>query len=716
MTSLLGSIRSLLTGAAGAATERVPSASAAPKLLEQNFGTSQSGLLEAKINQLLVTSPHELGKIREERTIENVLPWMSECVQLIAHNLTSSTDRKLLTEAVAREVADGGRASKYSFLEAIRLESKGEFAPWTGLLETAASVYRVMMDGPQRAPRPGASIEERIQELAYNVWLQSAPLEQRHSFVETFNDLCAACSPSYLARVFAATLRGAMRAYACEPADPQVKTFFSAAPRMVSLAQGVCGIQADHHIFLFPEDLKDHVGRVLDKVLQARTLGLSDEMLCDLITLGCRNEYSSPAATAFLRRHAPWLDASILSEPLAALGALTLGAPSDSFLRVPRVDRVGAVSPSDSADYIRMVSYPMRDLVEGMFGIRLEALTLTEQFCLLDTLKKYSHKATTETAATLRTYGTPAARAFIVCEYSRSHADQLAGWIGASESTVVKERLAAFSEALDALWKFSGELDHHTKQIGATGVCKDIPRQLTEGFLRRLTDLFLAGMDEAVAGSTGKAPSHQDVLKALNAVTTLLTLLADGGQQKAFEFYQIDPDGRDSQPENLIYAITDKANGARFRLKMLFRPRESESGEARWNVELELPKDYPDSSLYAALLHTVRYAATGKQIYRSLLRCGLDRDTFGPEPRVSLDLGRGPFKGKTFETNGCVVGRILSAVSSDTGGHHNVYSFAPELAQSESFAQVVNFLRAYFTEPRHSGGLSDSLVRFAETA
>lgn len=656
------------------------------------------------VTRVLAQSPHERGLSRDERSVASVLPWMRSCVRIFIDPEMTITNQRRVSLGIAREIADGGRASRYAFFESIYLEGKDRTATWGTLLQVAAAVYHDFMSGLKEPYTGSNNPQEKIKYLRRNINLGAAPFESRFVYIDNFQDLYRAVSPNFLCRGHASALRGLMCTIKDNRNSKWADAFFAPGPRVLDISPDEVGVQTGPHLFLFPGTHRDEVQCTIKELDACLSINHSAECICDSIRFACQKPRTGEELTRLLAQELGYKpDNSTLSR-LLLLSRLSLGSPSGDDLALHRVDRAVAPNAEDAEDYVRMVTHPMRLLIEEELSIKLGKIPLQEQFYLLDLLRSHTQDSLQQLSEPLKLLGEQAARAFIVCEYNKNHANTLERWMRCTDPNVSRAQIGLLCNCLDSLWSFSTELKQHVKNSGASVICENAPKEITEALLRRTVDLFIASINTDLTQSAGITCEQID--DALRGLNTLLSVLGDVSSQNRYTLTRLDPNGLQSSPESLIFSIFDSSNGGTMKLKMLFRPRTNDAGEARWNMELCFPKDFPDKGIYDAFLHTTRHARSGQQTTASVLRVGFDFDMSGDTPRISLDVGRSPFAGQNYQCNGCIIGRILSRVTVDGSGHHTTHSFPTDLAQPEEFAQAVNLMRSYFppdgTVPREA--------------
>lgn len=207
-----------------------------------------------------------------------------------------------------------------------------------------------------------------------------------------------------------------------------------------------------------------------------------------------------------------------------------------------------------------------------------------------------------------------------------------------------------------------------------------IPEQIHDALLLRAKDVLIGANKIAMEDKSKLNPD--DVIKALGGITLMLDILADIDKQESFGFNKTK-----NIDKNLFkFAVKDKDENV-YDLKIFVRPVAEANAQARINIELSFDTDNPNKELQKAFYNEVHFIEKDKIVKGSKLRIGIDRDTYGDETLVSLDLGRSEHSGSKFERTGDVLGKLLVESTESNIGHHTT-SFDKGLSDEKVFKDL----------------------------
>jgi len=252
---------------------------------------------------------------------------------------------------------------------------------------------------------------------------------------------------------------------------------------------------------------------------------------------------------------------------------------------------------------------------------------------------------------------------------------------------IVAEIFKGYSHLIDSAEKVRDTLSGAFENEKNT-LLKKVPNQIHEALLLRAKDVLI-GAHKIVMEDESKL-NPDDVVKALAGITLMLDMLADLDKKELFNFTKIE-----ETKKNLFkYRVEDK-NEQAYDLKIFIRPKAEENAQARVNFELSFDTESPNKELQKAFYNKTHFVAKNKTIEGSALRIGIDRDTYGEEDLVSLDLGRSEDSGSNFDRTGDVLGKLLVFATESNIGHHTTSSFDKELADEETFSKICSRLTEY---------------------
>lgn len=243
-----------------------------------------------------------------------------------------------------------------------------------------------------------------------------------------------------------------------------------------------------------------------------------------------------------------------------------------------------------------------------------------------------------------------------------------------------------YAQLVDASARMEGVLQAVFQEEKEQSV-KTIPFQIQDALMLRAKDILVGALKvvEQEGGDKLKVP---DVLAALEGIRTVVDILSDIHDKKEFRFE------KQNLPEkNLFkYNVQDK-NGYEYGLKVFVRPIAEKNAQARVNIELSFDTNNPNPLLQKAFQNEVISHTQNKRVNSSVLRIGLDRESYGGTESVSLDIGRSERSDGELTRSGDVLGNLLALAS--TEGHHTTSPFDKNLAKEDVFALLATKLSNY---------------------
>ena len=142
---------------------------------------------------------------------------------------------------------------------------------------------------------------------------------------------------------------------------------------------------------------------------------------------------------------------------------------------------------------------------------------------------------------------------------------------------------------------------------------------------------------------------------AIEGITLMVTILADLATRKEFEYTQI----RQTQENLFKFGVTDTL-GYEYGLKIFIRPKAEKNAQARVNFELSFDTNNPNRELQKAFQNEIISHTQNKKTTHSVLRIGIDREDYGGNESLSLDVGRSEHSDTELTRSGDVLGNFLS--------------------------------------------------------
>jgi len=350
-------------------------------------------------------------------------------------------------------------------------------------------------------------------------------------------------------------------------------------------------------------------------------------------------------------------------------------------------------SKEDLALFKISSSLYFRDFIQQELNIDLSKLRIENQFYFLnfiqgkkeDDLVKFKEfieksKNKEEKINKLRTF-------LSIEQGGREMGDKIVELWEKLTENVAEEIFKGYSHLIDSAERVRGSLSTAFENEENT-LLKKVPNQIYEALLLRAKDVLIGAHKITIEDESKFNPD--DVIKALEGITLMLDILADLDKKELFNFTKIE-----ETKKNLFkYKVKDKKE-QEYNLKIFIRPKAEEKAQARINFELSFDTENPNKELQEAFYNKTHFVTKNKTITGSALRIGIDRDTYGKEDLVSLDLGRSEDAGSSFERTGDVLGKLLVFATESNTGHHTTSSFDKELAEEETFSKICSKLIEY---------------------
>lgn len=513
------------------------------------------------------------------------------------------------------------------------------------------------------------------------------------ALIDTFSDALDYRDSSQFLKARGRCVRSLLGAIKDNPEDPRILVYLNEDICIEKISKSHIGVKTARGMLLFNKADEHKLSEDLERL--------------KFENLNCSAEYLKALLHKTVLNNPPGYTEELQGNAAKQIASYCQGELSEKQISICRVDNLAHSDKDDLADLIRLTSFPLNRIVTHIIGIDLSVLSFREQFYLLNNLKEEPSDNVLEIANILKDYGIEGVKAFLALEYLGSNAKSLIKLFQDMDQS--RKLIKEFSRAIDALDKFyskmqDGVLSSENRKL----ITDNMLDYLHEAFLRRCCDVMLATL-----ASEGSQDVDMSKIKkaevALSGMRLLFEVLTIGPESGKYDIQRWDPESRDSHPDNLIFEIKDKVTGAELRLKMLFRASENPSGEARWNMELNFDRYSSNPELQQAFKHTVSYVGPPpKQKTASTLRCGLDLTRSGV---VSLDIGRSAYQGKSFSTEGCVIGELMSDSSAWNQGHHNSLSFPSSMSDPKVFSGLIHSLKEYFLSQVVHGAASSITSR-----
>lgn len=296
-------------------------------------------------------------------------------------------------------------------------------------------------------------------------------------------------------------------------------------------------------------------------------------------------------------------------------------------------------------------------------------------------------------------FGHDGLKVFLSCEYGLELGDKIIDLSEKIDKKLAQELFFAYTNLATKSQNYSYLFDQFiaTKNL-PTELIQKLPNEISEGIMRRAKDLlFVILKSENIKNLTSGVEKIVSSFKALSLLGDILPKLEEEKQTN----YSIKPNlEQTGSDNNYFFDIKDEKEQVSYKLKIFVRPQEDDEGQARINFELIFDTDQPDLELQEQFKQEIIYWPDDKKRRKikrsSLLRVGLDLETRGLKPGVSLDLGRAKRESQDLIRTGDILGNLLAQYE-DEGGHHNTVSFSEELAKPETFADLSIQFRDYLS-------------------
>ncbi len=319
-------------------------------------------------------------------------------------------------------------------------------------------------------------------------------------------------------------------------------------------------------------------------------------------------------------------------------------------------------------------------------NLSLNEFSLPEQYRFFNYTKEITNKEAERFNSFLKKFGRDSFRTFLSVEHGGKEMGDTILELGEKlPEDEAKQIFEGYSRLIDSSEKIEQTLVHAFSRDDE--MLQSVPFQIRDALLLRAKDV-LVGAHKIVASPEESKLDHRDVLDALAGITRMLDILSDVGQKENFNFAP----NKTTEKNLFKYRVEDKENHA-YNLKIFIRPEAEQNAQARINFELSFDTDKPDERLQRAFKNEVISHTQNKTMSGSVLRIGIDREEYGGEENISLDLGRSEREDAELSRTGDVLGNLLAYTS--TEGHHTTSPFDKKLATKENFARIANQLLEY---------------------
>jgi len=348
------------------------------------------------------------------------------------------------------------------------------------------------------------------------------------------------------------------------------------------------------------------------------------------------------------------------------------------------------LSKENLEDFTFFQQKGFRNVLETELGVSFVELTLPEQYQFLNYAKETTNAESKALIEFCNTNGTAGLRSFLSLEHGGKDMGNTLMELGKSLSPQESKMLfAEYGGLVDVTSKLEQELRtvFQSRQESYTHM---LSAQVQDALMLRAKDILIGA--KMVVEQEGKEKlSIPDVLAAIAGIKTLVGILADLHTQSMFTFEK-----QMSQQENSFkYKVSD-TDGYDYALKLFVRPRAEKNAQARINIELSFDTAHPNQVLQKAFHNEVVSHTQHKTTKGSVLRIGIDREDYGGNEAVSLDIGRAERSDEALTRSGDVLGNLLALASSE--GHHTTSPFSKELAQEENFATLATQFGQYLLQ------------------
>lgn len=366
-------------------------------------------------------------------------------------------------------------------------------------------------------------------------------------------------------------------------------------------------------------------------------------------------------------------------------------------LTVKRLDKTKEEREEDIHDLLDY-SYLMREegvrnIVEREFNIELSDLSLKEQFYFLQFIKNKEASEIEPVKEFVKQYGVDGLRTFVSLDYGKEVGSKILEIGKELEKEDVKEIFAEYSQITNLAEKFY-ELLSNSKAIQEADFPEDLkmefPGNIYEAILRRSKDLLVSAHMLEVENIDTEL-NVEDLKHAFYGLRTFLEIMRDLETQEKHELEVVD------QTDQLYkFKARNREDGTEYGFKIFIRPEEEKDAQARINFELDFDTKHPNEELKQAFYQETDFKAKKKTLQQSVLRIGIDRDTYGGGEDVSLDVGRSAYDSDRFSRTGDVLGNLLSLTAE--GGHHTTASFDKKYATPQAFKVIANLFQKFLDE------------------
>lgn len=361
----------------------------------------------------------------------------------------------------------------------------------------------------------------------------------------------------------------------------------------------------------------------------------------------------------------------------------------------------------DLYDYSYLVEAGgMREIVEKEFGIKIGDLSLQEQFYFLQFIKNKEANEIEPVKQFVQKYGLDGLKTFLSVDYGKEFGDKI---VELGETLEEKDATEIFAEFAEIIDRAQSLIDNIKKTPAAenlpilTELRENLPAELYEALVRRAKDLLVAAH---ILGVEQKEPAVQtnpespplrsplnleSVKDALYGLSTMLKVL--NSFENDDEFIVETDSQKQTSSAGFRFKARRKITGEEYVLKTFVRPRETERGQARINFELRSRGKNADSRFERAFAQKTAYKKQRRTVSDSVLRVGIDRDTYGGQEALSLDFGRNYYQGEKFDRTGDILGNLLEFASES--GHHTTAAFDTRYADKEIFRAIAGAFQIY---------------------
>ncbi len=334
----------------------------------------------------------------------------------------------------------------------------------------------------------------------------------------------------------------------------------------------------------------------------------------------------------------------------------------------------------------------LRAPIEKDLGISFSQTNLIELFNFFSYIKNKTNEEAGQLRSFLNKYGGSGLRTFLSMEQGGQEMGGKILDLGAKLRQEESEKIfEGYSKLIDTAEKIKELLSKSIEGSDLDIPSKEkLPYELYEALMIRAKDILVGANSIAMEDITKL--NIEDVLNAIEGVTTMLDILADMPEQKNYDFTLIN-----KTANGLKLRVDDKTKGYEYELKTFVRPRKERNAQARINFELNFDTVVPNENLKKAFFNSTKSHKQNNLMEGSNLRIGIDREDHEEAGRahVSLDMGRAYREDDELSRTGDVLGNFFEeAVDS----HHTTETFSPEFGEEETFASIAEMFRLYLNE------------------